>query len=517
MDYAKYEEKRTKYSEDIYFLNYDTEFELWLDGEKTNSFETLRDVNKFLFKTYMLCRPARRVYVYTIFFNEIYNYYCNLNCCFTVINKKKNVEPKAFRVFGGITYKDAKYYLGTDKTDGIKPSNYCELISTFHNKNIKHNFTSSLRETVFISELEEFGNPVNLPATLLNEMYETASLAPIIYSEINKEFEDVYCYDFDSAYIAQYFQCRFPYKFTFTGNNLVQGSENFVRVRFKNIRAKNPRFLSLSVASRGNGKNIIFISKNSKRILMADEVVVSFFYNLDMEIIKQDYEFEEMIIEKCWQVEMRPLPKEFRDRVIEFYQTKEEAKRRGTPYADKKVLLNRIHGFFLTKKEINTKEVQMYKNMPAQIGFYTVARQRRIMRNLIQEIGLENIVSAHTDSIKTKGNYDAIVKKYNDTHKTKYSDSLGVLQSEGIMEKVVYFSNTRAKYIMNGEFHIKHGGIDEHTAENIINTYSYETLQSTSPYDHTIEKSFIRNGEINVLYRNTEKRFFSEEGGIFND
>lgn len=110
----------------------------------------------------------------------------------------------AFKVFGGIAYKNAKYYLGTDKTDKINPANYCDLIKMFHNSNIRHNFTSSLNERLFKDndEMKEFGSPENLPFSVLLELYNNTSLAPIIYSEINKEFENIYCYDFDSAYIA---------------------------------------------------------------------------------------------------------------------------------------------------------------------------------------------------------------------------------------------------------------------------------------------------------------------------
>lgn len=512
-DYEAITNRKIKYSGDVFFLNYGENFELWLNGEKNNSFDSLRDVNNYLFKTYVNRKPAARVYIYTVLFKEIYEYYKNaVDFGFKVTNFKNKKEPKAFIIFGGISYKDAKYYLGTDKTDKINPANYCELIKMFHNVNLRHNFTSSLNDRLFKdnNEMKDFGIPANLPSSVLSELYNNTSLAPIIYSQINEEFENIYCYDFDSAYIAQYFQCRFPYKFTYTGTQLNNGTENFIRARFINIRAKNPRFLSLSVANRKNGKGIIFMDKESKRVLIADEVVVSFFYNLDMDVIDKDYDYDEMIIEKVWKVDMKPLPKSFRDAVIELYNNKEIAKEKGEPYADKKVLLNRIHGFFLTKKEYQGREEQIYTSLPAQIGFYTIARQRRIMRNLIDKIGLENIISAHTDSIKTKGCYDAAVEEYNKTHKTKYSDTLGMLQSEGIMEKVVYFSNTRAKYIMDGVFKTKHGGIDEYTNNMILKSYTYETLNNLSPYPHTLKKIFKREDGRNYLFRLTENRVFSE-------
>lgn len=512
-DYDSISQRKIKYSEDIYFLNYGDNFELWLNGKKAKVFENLRDINNYLFQSYVNRRPAARVYIYTTLFTEIMEYYKDAKQFgFRITNEKNKIEPVAFQIFGGITYKNAKYYLGTDKVDNINPANYCELIKMFHNSNIKHSFTSSLNDKLFKDneELKQFGNSNNLPYSVVQELYSNASLAPIIYSEINKEFKNIHCYDFDSAYVAQYFQCKFPYKFTYVGTQLVKNSENFVRVRFINIHAKNPRFLSLSVTNRRNGKGIVFIDKESKRVLMAEEITLSFFYNLDMDIINKDYEYEKMIIEKVWRVDMAPLPKSFRDNVIELYTTKEKLKEEGKPYADKKVLLNRIHGFFLTKKSLENKFYQVYSSLPTQIGFYTIARQRRIMRNLIDKIGLENIISAHTDSIKTKQCYDDVINEYNQIHKTKYSETLGMLQSEGIMEKVVYFSNTRAKYIMNGQFKTKHGGIDEYTNNQILKDYTYETLNNLSGYNHTIKRIFKRENNKNYLYRLTVRRVFSE-------
>ena len=84
-----------------------------------------------------------------------------------------------------------------------------------------------------------------------------------------------------------------------------------------------------------------------------------------MDVINKDYDYDEMIIEKVWKVDMKPLPKSFRDAVIEIYNNKERAKEKGEPYADKKVLLNRIHGFFLTKHNIDGVDRQIYTSLPA--------------------------------------------------------------------------------------------------------------------------------------------------------
>lgn len=154
----------------------------------------------------------------------------------------------------------------------------------------------------------------------------------------------------------------------------------------------------------------------------------------------------------------------------------------------------------------------MYPEVPLQISFYTIALQRATMCDIIEEVGLENIVSAHTDSIKTKGDFNEIIKKYNDDCRLVGFDKLGQLEFEGLMEKVVYFSNTRAKYIMDGEFKIKHGGIESYRAKEILKNYTYDTLTSNSSYTHTIIRYFENDGDKDILIREPETRIFSEGG-----
>ena len=507
------ERKNIRYSEDVYFLHYDKEFELWLNYEKIASFDSIRDFNKYLFEKYLkkdLIKDLKRVYVYTIYFNELYDVFKPIGdeIALKVINRKMDGTIVSFQIFGGITYKEVKYYLGTDKIDGIDPKNYCELIEKYHSGLAKHSFTTSLKSILLTDEMLNFGNNIRLPKSVMNELYTYASLAPIIYSDINKEFTNVYCYDFDSAYISKYFTYRYPVDFCPCINSNDPDAA-LIRLRIKKIKAKNLRFCWLSLADRSRGTNIFFMNRSSKRVVMADEIIITVFW-FELEMIDAYYTYDEMIREKAWTANMERLPQSFRDIVLETYKVKEMSKRNSVPYEDKKVLLNRIHGFFITSKDYEDGKEQIYSYVPMQIGFYTIAMQRYLMFKLIQEIGLENIVSAHTDSIKTKGNYNAIVDKWNEEHKNQFSDTLGKLEFEGIMEKVVYFSNTRAKYIMNGEFKIKHGGIWCKDAEDILDTYTYDTFNKDSVYNHTVLKVFGAKGDENFLDRIQEKRVFSE-------
>lgn len=512
MDYEAIAKRKISYSEDIFFLSYEDNFTLWHNSAAIVSFDNLDLICAYLFKNYINKRPAKRVYVYSTYFNELFRYFEEYeDIAFKIMNLKADTEPKAFQVYGGITFKDAKYYLGTDKTEGIKPMNYCELIKRFHNPLIRSSFTSYLKRFILDKEMMDFGSKENVPYTVVKELFANASLAPIIYSEVNKEYKNVYCYDFDSAYIAHYYKHKFPYKFTYCGKE-IRGEETLVRARFINIKAKNVRFLPISTSPKRDGIGVKYANLKSNRFLMGKEVVLTFFYNLEMKIIDKYYDYDEMIIERCQEIEMRPLPLSFLRKVAELYRDKEEAKCRGESYADKKVLLNRIHGFFITSKEYNGDKEQMYPEVPLQISFYTIALQRAAMCDIIEEIGLENIISAHTDSIKTKGNFDEIIKEYNDDCRLVGFDKLGQLEFEGIMEKVVYFSNTRAKYIMDGEFKIKHGGIDDYRAKEILSSYTYETLNSTSPYTYTTFKNFESIGDKDILIRESEIRIFSEGG-----
>lgn len=517
MDYTTIANRKIEYSDDVYFLNYNEEFELWLDSKLVESFLNLRDVNNWLFGKYVNRRPARRVFVYTTYFNQIMEKYQQYNDIAFVIKWEKNnhTVPVDFQIFGGITYRESKYYLGTDETDKIDPRNYCELINNFHHSNPRHSFSTSLKELLLNDDMQEFGGPENVPLRVIKKMFENASLAPVIYSERNKEFTNVYCYDFDSAYIAHYYRYKFPYKFTYVGTNVNEkADEYFAQVKIKNLRAKNKDFLPLSVADRKFAVKAWYPSRWSKRPVLADEITISIFLKLEIPVIKKFYDYDEIIIEDAWKVELRDLPLSFRERVKEMYLTKETLKERKEIYADKKVLLNRIHGFMITSKEDFGKpgKIQMYTNTPAQIGFYTIALQRRMMCNLIDKIGLENIVSAHTDSIKTKGDFQTIIDKFNERYGIVGFEKLGRLESEGIMEKVIYFSHIRAKYIMDGEFKIKHGGILKQTAKQILTNYTYDTLSAKSKYGFVKKMKFERKDDRDVLSMEFDIRAFSEEG-----
>lgn len=515
-DYAVIAERKIKYSDDVYYLNYSNEFDLWLNYKKIASFKNLKLVNKYLFDKYVDKRGSRRVYVYTPYFEQIYEIYNKFKkeTCLIEKNYRDGKDVVAFQVFGGITYKEIKYYLGTDKIDKTNPINFCELIEKYHyNKSISRSFNCALKEICLNEDMEEFGNKQSLPYSVMKEFFNNVSLAPVIYSDTNKEFENVYCYDFDSAYIAKYFRYKVPVNFSFckdpNSNKAV-----LIRLRIKNIRAKSAKACFLSVANKSNGVKLITPTKRSKRVLMAKEIVITVFW-FELEMIDKYYVYDEMIKEAAWIAEFKKLPDSFLNNVIDTYRTKEEAKRNNEPYADKKVILNRIHGFFLSRKTgVNkrgeTDIVPIYQNTPVQISFFVIAMQRYLMFKLIDEIGLENIVSVHTDSIKTKGCYDEIVNKWNEEHKNKYSDTLGKLEFEGVMEKVVYFSNTRAKYIMDGEFKIKHGGIWCKDAEDILKEYTYDTFNKDSVYNHTVAKIFSSKGDENYLNRIQEKRVFSE-------
>ena len=78
---------------------------------------------------------------------------------------------------------------------------------------------------------------------------------------------------------------------------------------------------------------------------------------------------------------------------------------------------------------------------------------------------------------------------------------------EAVEKKDGFFKKAGAKV---GEFKTKHGGIDEYTNNQILNTYTYDTFNGLSPYMHTAKRIFKREGNKNYLYRLTVQRVFSE-------
>lgn len=69
-------------------------------------------------------------------------------------------------------------------------------------------------------------------------------------------------------------------------------------------------------------------------------------------------------------------------------------------------MFNRIFGYFITTYEVDGELRIRDKDVPYQIGLWIISKQRQIMLDAIEAVGLENVVAAHTDGIKVVGNFN---------------------------------------------------------------------------------------------------------------
>lgn len=345
-----------------------------------------------------------------------------------------------------ITFYEMKYKIGADDFD-IKDA--YKTIKERNYKNWKQGFTSYLRSILKLDEglVEDVIGPY------------APSLTPIIYTQVGKDFENVFCYDNVSAYPYWLTQPLPHYvgHTTFTGEEMLQRKDKtyYGCITFKDLRGKNyitGHFpLGISTDSKKKprlyGKNIYLCGT---RVVVAEEIMLFGYLDEILEIAKRNYTFESYeIAEDVIEFDLK-IDEGLRETVLEFFNRKQEKKRKKENNKGEKITLNRLYGFLITRGN----------NAPAHYGQYIVSRQRLNIDRLIHEIGLENVVQSHTDSIKFIGEENIkFIDKYNEQIEF---EELGKFDDEDLFQKCHYFTNITGKYLnRKGKVGLKHGGYDE--------------------------------------------------------
>lgn len=114
------------------------------------------------------------------------------------------------------------------------------------------------------------------------------------------------------------------------------------------------------------------------------------------------------------------------------------------------------------------------------------------MLDAIEKIGLDNVVAAHTDGIKVVGCFDKEFEELNKKRGLVYKD-LGQWGKEEVIDKIKYLSNVKAKYIVNGELKMKHGGISDIDIKHFLMGKSYENIDDKSLIYFTSDKKICEN------------------------
>lgn len=490
-----------KFSKTRCFIEFkDEQVNLYM-GRELHSFPNLHEMYEFLAKKHM------RFYIFTNdldMFIALYKDYPK---------KKYRIDllKVGGRVFGLnvaniVSFRDMKYKYGSNRfsTDAA-----LEIINK-DTTDIRTSFTSNLGRLIEIDAVKEKFQPItkSLRQTMINEVPKGA----IILAQTAKEFYNVHCYDVCSAYLACLLEGNMPSKFIKT-KALMRNKQHFGKVTIKGLRAKNPKLLTLYITDKREGKNI---ATTGSRVIAAEEY--SFFCFLNEKwIIDQFYTYDSFTIDydNLYFIEFEKLPLKTIKAIRRLYDDKLNAKGQ-IDYDGFKQIVNRIYGFFITKRIKKNGEVDARDyTIPYQIGIWIIHRQRVFMATLIAAVGIEHLVSAHTDGVKFNINADDIVEKINLKRGVLYKD-VGQWKKEGVFDKCFYFSNTVAKYQEGELIGMKHGGIPEEDVDEFLIEKTYDDINGNEDFYITINKEIVCEESRTYIQKNQRLANFLliNEGGL---
>ena len=210
------------------------------------------------------------------------------------------------------------------------------------------------------------------------------------------------------------------------------------RYTFKNIRLRDEKPIPYIPQSKclalGDDREIY-----NGRILHADFLTISM-TNIDFDIVKEQYEYDELAVEEFHYSRKGLLPKELRDTIMYYFEKKSELKgdeEHYYEYMKSKNKLNSIYGMTVTnilnteieyhdgeyiEKKMTEEEMQealdkYYKNHRSFLnyswGVFVTAYARRELEDGLNIAGLDTIY-CDTDSVKFIGNHDREFEEYNE-------------------------------------------------------------------------------------------------------
>lgn len=404
-----------------------------------------------------------------------------------IYNKEKGFNFKGYKQESfSKSFYSMKYKSGTDE---LSIQDFLKIIDDIPAGRYE-GYTSVLRKkTKFVKEpFLDFTTGETQP-----------SLCAMLYAKTNKEFTHVKCYDITSFYPYLLTQELPMFEKFINREEMDLDNKNFTyygRITVKKLKAKNPSFCPLALVGKmpveEQGINILHYKS---QVISADEIWLYGFIPFLLNFLK-DYNYESYEISKkiaCFSLRKN---EDLRSLILEKFQVKQNKKENHEYYQGEKILLNRIYGLFLTRG------IQM----PAHWGQYIVQKGKNILLNIIREIGLKDVVHSHTDSIKFVGEHEDVINRYNERIEFK---KLGRFAKEEPMEKVVYYSVNKAKYLIDGKLGFKHGGIEERDLEPLLKM-GYDAVKKDTKYQLTVFYEYVQGR--GLTSRTIEKEF----GGSIN-
>lgn len=271
------------------------------------------------------------------------------------------------------------------------------------------------------------------------------------------------------------------------------------RYTFKNIHLRDEKPIPYIPQSKclalGDDREIY-----NGRILHADFLTISM-TNIDFDIIKEQYEYDELAVEEFHYSRKGLLPKELRDTIMYYFEKKSKLKgdeEHYYEYMKSKNKLNSIYGMTVTnilnteieyhdgeytEKKMTEEEMQealdkYYKNHRSFLnyswGVFVTAYARRELEDGLNIAGLDTIY-CDTDSVKFIGNHDKEFEEYNERLNKECEEKgirnytevngkrfyMGIFDKEKGYDEFITLGAKKYAFLQNGKLGITVSGLSK--------------------------------------------------------
>lgn len=416
--------------------------------------------------------------------------------------QKRLLSTISFRIGKNLFFRDMKYYLGADNFscwEDLKSS----IANTPDWLTNNQGYSSQLKRRLFTSEIIE-QNRKQQPTKALRQIFlNNVNASQIIFcAKPNIEYKNVADVDFNSFYISLFLSNKFPTSWQ-RATTIESNKINLLKVTFTNIKAKSPYCLSTCNYIAAANQTM-----SNKRLYCADSVTVWIFEE-ELYEYRTLYNFDSYNINEVWSSEPALLPLNIPKVMIEELKLKSIKKSKGENYQAQKIFVNRISGIIGEKDKINN---DWKKDSRRDWYCYMTALARKRMCEIINSVGYENIVYAHTDGLVIPRSLLYKIDEFNWTMpELPYGvGKLDIDGTNGLWSRCTFYCATRGKIeTINGKTIIKAGGLSTAAVEKIPNA-TYDNINENTiayEYGHRIIRDI--NGVTTKLYKPLPVKLFN--------
>lgn len=300
-------------------------------------------------------------------------------------------------------------------------------------------------------------------------------------------------------------------------------------VAYKNIRLKDRVPMPYISTSRCLSLSVREHSRDNGRLLQADFVSLAV-TEMDLEIIRRQYDYDEERFDSIYYSKKYPLPDEEKEVIMQYYRAKTELKGIAEKEYEYNKSKNRLNSLFGMKVTNPVRPVYVYDAASSQIvlskdqkalqdqlddfyndyksfqsyqhGVWITAYARYDLQELIDEIEFDDVVYCDTDSVKFMHpeKYTVKIDKINARIRREAADAgavatdkhgidryMGVWENEGVSEYFKTFGAKKYIYGSDTDFKITISGVPKAAGADRIK----EWMDKTGGKWQDLKKGFI--------------------------